>query len=114
MPNYPYACPSSSCCHTWEVVKKVADLDRAEECPQCGEMGRRFIARTHFYGASDWDKAEYNPGLGCVVKNSKHRAQIAKERGLVEIGNDYKHPDTYHDNNDKARHDKWERSWAEV
>lgn len=48
----------------------------------------RLISRTHFYGASDWDDVQFNPGLGVVTKNAKHRAQIAKERGLTEIGNE--------------------------
>lgn len=34
------------------------------------------------------EHAEYNPGLGCITKNSKHRAEIAKRKGLVEVGNE--------------------------
>lgn len=114
MPNYPYRCPSSSCVTTWEVVKPLSDIERKEECPICGATGSRYIGRTHFYGASDWDKAEYNPGLGCITKNAKHRKQICKARGIEELGNDYQSPEKLHEHNDKMRHEKWERSWAEV
>jgi putative FmdB family regulatory protein len=83
---YPYRCPS--CSKEFEVVKSVKDINVIEYCPQCADAGDRYIAQTHFYGASDWDRQEYNHGLGCVTKNSKHRDQIAKERGLIEIGNE--------------------------
>jgi putative FmdB family regulatory protein len=83
---YPYRCPS--CSKEFEVVKSVRDIDVVEYCPQCADIGVRYISRTSFFGASDWDKQEYNVGLGCVTKNSKHRDKIAKERGLVEIGNE--------------------------
>jgi putative FmdB family regulatory protein len=113
MPNYPYRC--HACGTHWESCKSVSDIDRVETCPACQEKcGRddRYIGRTHFYGASDWDKAEFNPAFGKVVRNSKHRAQLAKERGYIEVGNE--NPDKIHDKFEKDRHEKRERSWAEV
>lgn len=81
---YPYRC--SSCDHEFEVIKAVADIDRVELCPKCFGEGVRYISTTHFYGASDWHGATYNPGLGCVVESKKHQRQIMRDRGLEEIG----------------------------
>lgn len=83
--NYPYECPEL---HQFEVVKSVRNIDDPENCPTCGKLSTRYIALSHFYGASDWDKQEYNPGLGMVTRNSKHRAREAKARGLIEIGSE--------------------------
>lgn len=83
---YPYECPQ--CTHQFEVIKCVADMELPEKCPKCDTISTRYIALTHFYGASDWDKSEYNPGMGIVTRNSKHRAREAKARGLVELGNE--------------------------
>ena len=112
MPTYPYECPA--CQETWEVSKRLSDIDLPESCPNCQTAGNRYISRTHFYGASDWDKAEFNPGLGCVVKNKQHRAEICKRRGLVEIGNDFNSTEKWCAANDKAREERRERAWAEV
>ena len=32
---------------------------------------------------------EYNPGLGCVVKNKRHKDYLLKSKDLVEVGNDF-------------------------
>lgn len=87
MPTYDYAC--SNCGADFDIIKAIAELNRQENCPSCrSEKTDRRISRTHFYGASDWDKSEYNPGLGIVTKNSKHRDREAKARGLIEVGNE--------------------------
>ena len=86
MPVYPYRC--TSCSHEHDVAKSVRQIDDPEYCPKCQANSRRYLVAVNFNGASDWDKAEFNPGLGCVVKNSKHREQIAKQRGLIEVGNE--------------------------
>jgi putative FmdB family regulatory protein len=84
--NYPYKC--TSCNNHWEVIKSVKDIDLPAFCPVCQRVGKRYIARTHFYGAGDWDKAQYCPGLGTVVKSESHRQKIAKSRGLEAVGNE--------------------------
>jgi hypothetical protein len=38
--------------------------------------------------AAGWNAQSYNPGLGCWTKNQKHASQIAKARGLVEVGDE--------------------------
>lgn len=88
----------------------MADIDQTEKCADCGFVASRFIARTHFYGASDWDKAEYNPAFGQVVRNSIHRRELAKRKGMEEIGtepveNIHKHFDAQRE---KKRKDRWD------
>jgi len=82
---YPYHC---ECGHDFEVYKPVGDIENQEMCPKCNAVAMRVIARKgHFYGAKVED-AEYCPAMGCVVKNQKHRRQLARDRGMVEVGND--------------------------
>lgn len=83
---YPYEC---ICGHDFEVIKSIADIDNQEICPKCSSKEvTRYISRTHFYGASDWDKAEFNPGLGQVVRNGLHRKELCKRMGLEEVGSE--------------------------
>ena len=84
---YEYGC--LTCKHEFDIIKSVSMIDDPEACPKCGDLRtERYISRTSFYGASDWDKAEYNPGLGVITRGRKHAAKIAKERGLIEVGNE--------------------------
>ena len=55
--------------------------------------------------------AEYNPGLGCVVKNKAHRDELAKRKGLVEVGNDFKGGEGMQKHFDKKRDEAREERW---
>jgi hypothetical protein len=71
------------------VVKSVRQIDDAEACTKCqAPDAKRYLVAVNFNGASDWDTRSYIPGLGCVVKSNAHAAKIAKERGLIEVGNE--------------------------
>lgn len=109
MPTYEYLCPDG---HQFDVIKRVADLDREEHCDRCSQVASRQIARTHFYGASDWDKAEFNPAFGTIVKNGVHRRQLAKQRGMEEIGNES--PDKVVEHFDDMRAKKAKANWDSV
>jgi len=99
---YPYKC---DCSHEFEVVAKISEIDHAEiNCEKCDTLlssKHRQIAKRQFFYGEKVEDAEYCSALGCVVKNKKHRQQIAKERGLVEVGNE--HPDTIHKHFDTER-----------
>ena len=87
MPTYPYGC--TECKHEFDVIKPFSEFENVEVCPKCSSpKTERYIGRTHFYGASDWDNVQYNPGLGVVTRNAKHAARVAKERGLIEVGSE--------------------------
>lgn len=88
-------------------------MDRVETCAKCGTEGRReFVPRRVELCKTAVQHAEYNPGLGCVVKNAQHRAEIARSKGLEEIGSEK--IETVHKTHDTARSDAWERGWDKV
>lgn len=107
--KYAYRC---ACKNMWDVVKSLSEIDNVETCEKCGQTGERFIAGFSFYGASDWDKTEYNPGLGCITRNSKHRDQIARSRGLIEIGNE--DPNKLHAHYEAQRERDHAQRWQEA
>lgn len=86
MPVYRYEC--DDCQIINDIVKPMSESSREEKCDKCSTILRRIYTSFHVIGASV-ENAEYNPGLGCVVKNKKHREEIAKRKGLVEVGNDF-------------------------
>lgn len=87
MPQYPYRC--TTCNHTFDVAKSVRQIDEPENCTKCNAPNaQRYLVPVNFNGAKDWDNTRYNPGLGCVTKSNAHAAKIAKERGLIEVGNE--------------------------
>jgi putative FmdB family regulatory protein len=107
--TYVYQC--TKCDSRFDVIKSVADFDRNEFCESCGAPAeRKFTPRVHIHGAAV-EHAEYNPGLGCVVKNKKHRAEIAKQRGLVEVGNDFSSGEGMQETFDRARAEKLAASY---
>lgn len=109
--TYEYYCPA--CKYIFDVFKSHKDMERNETCESCGEFAeRKFIpSRVHFTKTSV-EHAEYNPGLGCVTKGSKDRAEIAKRKGLIEVGNE--NPDKIEKEFAKDRESARERSWADV
>lgn len=110
--TYEYKC--GSCSHLFDVIKSVAEIDSPESCPECNSgADRQFSFKVHIIGASV-QNAEYNPGLGCVVQNKKHREELCKQRGVTEIGNDYQSPDTMHKEKEKEREDKAERRYQDA
>jgi putative FmdB family regulatory protein len=84
---YPYSCPH--CNNNFDIIKRISEIDNVEKCPNCDNIvtkeNRKIASGQIFYGAKVED-AEWCPGLGCIVKNSAHRRQIARARGLEEVG----------------------------
>jgi len=105
---YPYRC---DCEHEFDVYKPMENIDDLEVCPKCNTeltKSNRMIVGGTFYGEKVEESA-YCPALGTVVKNSKHRATIAKERNLVEIGNE--DPNKMHTSFEKQREDKKQKTY---
>jgi putative FmdB family regulatory protein len=108
--TYEYLC---SCSHRFDVIKGVADLNREEKCPQCQAVAeRQFSFRVHITGARV-THAEYNPGLGQVVKSKYHKEELCKRMGVVEVGNDFRNGEKMQKEFDTARADKREKRWNE-
>lgn len=111
MPTYDYEC--HNCKHEFEVIKSISRIDDIESCSSCGKTDtRRIIFRFHFYGASDWDKGEYNPAFGKFIRNARHRKEEAKRRGMIEVGNE--DVEKIHKRDDDNLKQIIENSWSKV
>jgi putative FmdB family regulatory protein len=109
--NYPYRC--SACAHEFEVIKSVKFIDDPETCEKCNASAERYISsRQSFYGASDWDNAHFSPVLGEVVRNNAEVRRKAKERGLIEVGNEPVEKINSHF--DKMRQKKSEQEYKQI
>ncbi len=115
MPTYPYEC--ESCQIQFDISKRVSQIDEPEFCAKCDSLASRYISRTHFYGAGDWNAEVYrsfNPGLGEVVRSKRHQKEILRKmngegRAVEEIGNEpvekiHKHFD---DRREETRKNRW-------
>lgn len=110
MPTYDFNC--EKCDLDFEVIKSIKLYDTEERCPTCGNVAiRKYTCNIHFTGTKIED-AEYNPGLGKITKSKRHREELAKRLGAVEIGNEK--PQTIHKHFDSARETKRKKSWDDV
>ena len=111
--RYEYLCESTDCERYFEVVKTVAEMPNPEVCPDCGSPAKKLFSVPMISpSASDWGKEEYNPGLGMVIKNARHRKEMAKRKGVEEIGNEK--PETVHKHCAEIQADKRKKSWDSV
>lgn len=91
----------------------MAESSRGEDCPDCAGPATRVWTPTLISGAKV-THPEYNPGLGCVVKNKRHKEDLCKRRNVVEIGNDFKSPDSAHKHFDGVREAKLRKRWDDA
>jgi hypothetical protein len=94
----------------FDVVKSVKDFDVKHGCPQCEHKETEIVIspKIHHIGAKV-QNAEFNPGLGCVVKNKQEREEIAKRKGLIEVGNE--RPDTLYKESVVKREIEKQKEW---
>lgn len=110
--TYEYRC--TKCMSHFDVIKSVKDIDVNEFCPTCESPSERlFIPQRVFFSGTRVEHAEYNPGLGAVVKNKRHREDLAKRKGLVEVGSDFKSAESMNQYFDSSREEKIKKRWAE-
>lgn len=107
---YQYVC--QDCKQEFDVIKRASDMERPELCKCGAQATREFVPSKVFFNGTKVEHAEYNPGLGCIVRNTSHRKEIARSKGLEEIGNEK--PETIHKHFDKAREERREKAWAEA
>ena len=108
---YPYKC---ECGATWDVIKSATIIDRQELC-KCGYVGERTIAGgTSFYGASDWNNQYYSDAFNCVVRNKQHRAELAKQHGVAEVGNDFVNGASMQKHYDDTLQRKLDARWEKI
>ncbi len=78
---YQYTC--NHCERVFDVIKSHHDSDKDEVCSKCGEFAvRDFCPQKIHLVNTKVTHAEFNPGLGCVVKNKKHMEEICKIKGV--------------------------------
>lgn len=110
---YEYSCPK--CGHRFDVVKPASQMTDPETCGKCGAPAdRQFVpSRVHFTGTGV-QHAEYNPAFGRVVRNKRHRDELAKRAGVIEVGNDFKSGENQQKHYDTQRAEKHKRGWEEL
>lgn len=85
---YEYFC--SNCAVTTEITKTLAELNRQELCNDCdNSMVRHLTGKVGFSGEkTDSHNSYFHHGLGKMVRSDKHASQMAKDQGLIELGNE--------------------------
>jgi putative FmdB family regulatory protein len=109
MPTYGWKC--AACGHEWDVHTTIARRDEPEKCSKCPGDGARTLSAPNIdkVAASSWNQQSYNPGLGCWTKSWKHGREIAKARGLEEVGDEA--TDKIHSRYEARREDIREERW---
>lgn len=111
---YEYECEKCSANNLeslFEIVKPVSEYNKQENCPRCGAVLSKVFGTFQFYGAKNED-AEYNHGLGQVIKSKKERKEVAKRMGLIEVGNEK--VESIHKHATITRQEKIKKKWDEV
>lgn len=110
---YLYSC--GKCQTEFDVIKPLAEIDNPEFCPGCKRKGKReFAPRAIYLNKTSVHHPEYNPGLGCVVKNERHKKYLMQSKGLVEVGNDYGSGEKMQEKFEKDRAEKKEKEWEKL
>jgi len=109
-PIYDYQC--DKCEKQYEIIKSIKEYDGKDACPVCGLVGERKLSCGIQFIGTKIEDAEFNYGLGAITKSKAHRDELAKRKGMIEVGNE--NPDKFHEAFDKSRADKRRKSWDEV
>lgn len=105
---YDFIC--EKCSLEFEVIRPMKDAHLPVNCVKCGkEASRIWSSKVQFLGTKIEDR-EFNVGLGKITKSKKHRDELAKRMGLVEVGNEK--PSTIHREMDATL--KKKTSWDDV
>lgn len=125
MPTYRYECDR---CHTifdefrtmksgkWTLSDLKGEPPDFAICHKCGhdKCERNYQGtRLEFSGTKVQD-AEYNPGLGKVVKNRRHKQYLMESKGVVEIGNDFGSGVKQQEHYERRKQEDWDKSWEKV
>lgn len=106
---YSYEC--EKCDEEHDIAKPAQDWNKPECCPQCGFNLTKIFSTFQFFGAKNED-AEYNHGLGQVIKSKQERREVAKRKGVVEVGNESL--ESLHKHANLSKQEKLKKSWDEV
>lgn len=113
MPIYDYHC--DECVEDFEVVKSIKQHQDLEPCPKCQKMSKQDLSRCRFQTIGASVKDAYRcPALGEVIKSDYHRAEVAKKKGAVEVGNDFSSGEKMFDSHETARADKRKKAYEDL
>lgn len=103
---YEFTC--TPCTKRFDVARRVSEYDLPASCPVCGIEAQRtpFPRKIHLYGTAV-QNAYFHNGLGTVVRGETDAKAIAKERGLIEVGNEQVEKHVKPDLHDYAADDIW-------
>lgn len=109
--TYEYRC--DQCKVAFDVIKSAKEMDAPENCAQCGTIStRQFVPSRVYFNNTKVHHPEYNPGLGAIVRDPNHRKELAKIKGVEEVGNES--IESLHKHHDKKREDNRESAWADA
>lgn len=84
---YEYKC--HQCGKSEDIVKSVKEMDREEICSECSlAMERAFFPQKLQFMHTSVQSAEFNPAFGQVIHSRQERDELAKRRGMIEVGNE--------------------------
>jgi len=109
LPTYVFDC--EKCDKEFELIRPIKEYKDPGECPDCGNIGKKVVTMPYAFIGASVENPEYNPGLGCIVKNKKHREELCKIKNVVEIGNEK--PNTIHKSFEKQREEKRKKVWEQ-
>lgn len=94
------------------MIKPASEMQRDEFCTKCSlKATRLFLPQNIYLNKTKVTFAEYNPGLGKVIKNEHHLREECKKQNLTPVGNDFGSGEKMQTGFDKAREDKRAREW---
>lgn len=109
---------SCKCGHYFEKYRNREDFSVPFACEKCQapvdyNQSKVSAAKDYLVIGAKVQNAEYNPGLGQVVKSNRHKKDILKQKNLVEIGNDFGSGEKQQQDSEKKRKEERERIWSE-
>ena len=115
-PTYSYEC---KCGHKFDEVRSIKEyadypITHCPKCDgECGKESRDYSNNSFTFIGTAVQSAEYNPGLGCVVKDNYHKSEILKKKNLVEVGNDFNGGEKMQKEYETKKRQEHERKWAD-
>lgn len=110
--TYDYAC--DKCRTIFQLERRMGHAKPHEPCPNCKDEGRRLYSANIYLNGTKVTHPEYNPAFGCVVKNKRHKEDLAKAMNVHEVGNDFGSGDKMGKHFDKVREDRRRKVWDDI
>lgn len=112
MPTYDYGC--DPCEKRWTVVKPMTEYKSPETCPTCQASAAKLpsLFRVDTEAAGDWNRPHFSPALGQVVKGNREARQLAKSRGMEEVGTEP--VENLHKTFEKKREETSDKRWKDA